>query len=96
MITIICANGLIDATGCHIHIREGGTAPGPVQGFDRELPYCLKLTHLVTKKDLDVSEFSDKESAENVLIHIISAIKKGKRYVDIRDIEKWKSELGSS
>ena len=96
MITIICANGVIDATGCHLHITGGGKQHGPgMPSGGRQLLSHLTLTHLETKKELKVSEFSDKEPAENTLLHIINAIKKGERYVDIRDTEKWKSQLGS-
>ena len=89
MITIICANGIIDATGCYLHITGGEIQSGPgLPSGGRKLPCHLTLTHLGTGKDLVVSELSDKERADATYGVILGAVINGKTSVDIRDVEK--------
>lgn len=95
MITIICEKGLIDTSGCRIHIEDNSgytSLSGEIQVPSSG--YSLRVTSLKKKKiDFAISDSFDKASAERVYEHILSAVKNGKKYVDIRDEEKWKSTL---
>ena len=91
MIVINCANGLIDATGCKIQVREmkGYTS---VSG-DISVPgdgYNLKITSLDKEKNIDlvIMQFPDKRKAEFVYQHIVNAVRAGEKCVDIREFEK--------
>ena len=95
MITIICAKGIIDATGCRIHVTEAdgytsvsGDISVPASGH-----YNLMLTSLDKKKKVNfaISDSFDKESVECVYTRIVKAVKEGKKCVDIREVEQWKS-----
>ena len=94
MIAIICAIGIIDATGCRIHVTEAegytsvsGELSVPVSGH-----YNLMLTSLDKEKKVNfaIMQFPDKGKAEFVFQHIANAKKNGKECVDIRDFEKEK------
>ena len=98
MIIIISAKGIIDATGCRIYIEEeevytDATGDLPIQTGR----YNLMLTSLDKKPNVDfvISDSFDKKSATDVYAYILAAVKRHDKYVDIREVEKWKSTLGS-
>ena len=97
MITIECAKGLIDTTGCRIYIEKAkgytsvsGDISVPAEGYN------LKITSLDKEKKIDFafSQFSEKRKAEWVYNDIRNAVKAGEKYVDIREYEKLESESG--
>ena len=90
MITIICAKGLVDATGCRIYIAEAEDYTS-VSG-DISVPgdgYNLKITSLDKEKNVNfvIAQFPEKRKAEFVHTHIVNAVRIGEKCVDITDFE---------
>ena len=88
MIAIQCKKGLVDASGCHIHVKEdqfymipsGETVGSPV--------YNLIATHWHTERDITLAQFNHKQYAEIAEDAIRNAVKKGEQYVSITTFEE--------
>ena len=81
---IIYRDGLINATGCRIHVEKG---KNPIT--DPEQPvaegYNLTVTNLASGYKYVVEHSSFKKWADGRLNNIIKAIKEGRGYFDLTD-----------
>ena len=81
---IIYRDGLINATGCRIHVEKGKNP-----STDPEQPvaegYNLTVTNLASGSEYIVAHSSSKKWADNTLNSIIKVMKEGCGYYDLTD-----------
>ena len=80
---IIYAKGIVDTTGCRLHIVKGDNSSAHSELPATDEGYNLMLTNLETGLDFVIQHCSSEVWANGILNGIIKAIKRGAKYYDL-------------